>query len=102
MDHAQEIFKQAVEKAGESRKDVKLWGIDTLDKSTRHAKVTVQSQDGEEFELFFTVGANDEVTIKGPINWRVPACILTADNIESAIKDAIQWKLGTARPFDSE
>jgi hypothetical protein len=104
MDHAREIFEEAVRKAGEFRRDVKLWGVYTLDKSVSHAKVTVQSQGGEEFRLDFTVGANDKVTASasGLNGWPIPECTLTSDSIEDAITDAIQWKLGSTGLFNSD
>jgi hypothetical protein len=94
------IFTEGVQKAKAFREDVSVLGAYAEDKGLFRAKVTVSSSEGN-FQLHFTIGADDEVTGLGPNGWRVPDCLLTPKSIESAIKDAIQWKLGPS-PFNSE
>jgi hypothetical protein len=59
------------------------------------AEVIVASGDGE-FKLQFLVGANDEIAAWGPKGSM--RCFLTADSIESPIRDEIQRELNL-RPF---
>jgi hypothetical protein len=107
MDHArklriQDIFDKAVQKAGDFRKGVNVHFVGATEESNGliRAQVLVLSQDGD-LKLLFTIGANDEVTGLGPNGWRIPDCLLTPKSIESAIKDAIQWKIGPS-PFNSD
>jgi hypothetical protein len=102
LSQARDIFGKAADKAERFRNGV---SVDLTGPDERggiiHAHVVVKSE-GKKFQLRFNVGPNDEVetTALDLGEWPVPKCTLTSDSIESAIKDAIQWKFGL-RPFDS-
>jgi hypothetical protein len=81
----QDIFVQAVEKAQAVRKGVTVQ-LDQIEGVIR-AHVMVPSQDGN-FKLLFLVGANNEIAAWGPKG--SIRCSLTADSIESSIRDEIE------------
>jgi hypothetical protein len=83
-----DIFGQAVRKAQASGKGVsaRLGDAYQIEGVVRF-QVTVTSQEGE-FKLHFLVGANNEIAAWGPKG--SIRCSLTADSIESAIRNEIE------------